>query len=558
VARRLYFGLALFALTMVYVVASRFSPFFYVDDAYISFRYAENLAAGQGLVYNFGERVEGYSTTLFVLLLAAFGRLFGWIPSGATVFGLIFHAATIVLTAAFLLRFVTKRLIAPWPLFALAFLTFHPTGVGYAESGMETSLASCLAIAAVYWAAVAAEGPRSRSFGALTGLAVFLMALTRPEMLVWAAPIGLWLLLGRREDRWRRIIPFAAVFVVGYGSFLLWRHWYFGEWQPNTYYAKVAGAGASLVTKGLVYLWRYSITALFPLVLPPLALLAVGTRRALPRWFGWLAAIAVTHTAAVVWLGGDHFPLSRFFVPLTPVLLVLLVQSGEVLAAHWAGAVQRGLAWAGAAVLLVGAVTLGMVYPNSGIIFIRMGVLASNWCGIGDELARRYTPDVSLALIPIGAVGYCSKLPIVDLVGLTDKTIARALPGHGRYYGRYVLEEKKPELVLLTVRRLPWPLPEWALQRGLYQPADLDLIEQPAFARDYAFHRLSMGGEYLHYYSRRDFEDPAFNPGTYPVPGADNPLPAQEPPPDFDLRGALMKHVAQRPGGAPLNWWEVW
>ncbi|NUP90266.1 MAG: hypothetical protein HUU25_10650, partial [Candidatus Sumerlaeia bacterium] len=43
------------------------------DDAYITFRYAENLLAGLGFVYNAGERVLGTTTPLYTLLLAAGG-----------------------------------------------------------------------------------------------------------------------------------------------------------------------------------------------------------------------------------------------------------------------------------------------------------------------------------------------------------------------------------------------------------------------------------------------------------------------------------------------------
>src|SRR5688572_8374570 len=61
--------LALAAAWAVYVhLATAILPF---DDAYISFRYAENLAAGRGLVYNEGERVFGSSTPLYVLWLTA-------------------------------------------------------------------------------------------------------------------------------------------------------------------------------------------------------------------------------------------------------------------------------------------------------------------------------------------------------------------------------------------------------------------------------------------------------------------------------------------------------
>jgi arabinofuranosyltransferase len=40
------------------------------DDSFISFRYARNLAAGRGLVFNPGERVEGYTNPLWVLIAA--------------------------------------------------------------------------------------------------------------------------------------------------------------------------------------------------------------------------------------------------------------------------------------------------------------------------------------------------------------------------------------------------------------------------------------------------------------------------------------------------------
>ena len=44
-----------------------FATHYTVDDAFITFRYAENLAHGNGLVYNLGERLLGASTPLFTL-----------------------------------------------------------------------------------------------------------------------------------------------------------------------------------------------------------------------------------------------------------------------------------------------------------------------------------------------------------------------------------------------------------------------------------------------------------------------------------------------------------
>ena len=41
------------------------------EDSYITYRYAENLSRGMGLVYNPGEVVEGFTSFAWTLLLAA-------------------------------------------------------------------------------------------------------------------------------------------------------------------------------------------------------------------------------------------------------------------------------------------------------------------------------------------------------------------------------------------------------------------------------------------------------------------------------------------------------
>lgn len=47
------------------------------DDAFITFRYSRFLAEGQGPIYNLGERVEGYTNFLLMLIVAGGIRLFG-------------------------------------------------------------------------------------------------------------------------------------------------------------------------------------------------------------------------------------------------------------------------------------------------------------------------------------------------------------------------------------------------------------------------------------------------------------------------------------------------
>ena len=70
----------LYALMAIAVGVFIYSCFYFEltqDDAYISFRYAENFLNGDGLVFNIGERVEGYTNFLWVMILALAKGLFG-------------------------------------------------------------------------------------------------------------------------------------------------------------------------------------------------------------------------------------------------------------------------------------------------------------------------------------------------------------------------------------------------------------------------------------------------------------------------------------------------
>src|SRR5262245_21925004 len=83
------------------------------DDAFISFRYARHAADGHGLVYNAGERVEGYTNFLWTLLLAASHRLGADIPRTAQILGAASAVAGVVALA---------RLVRPSPLWFLPVL----------------------------------------------------------------------------------------------------------------------------------------------------------------------------------------------------------------------------------------------------------------------------------------------------------------------------------------------------------------------------------------------------------------------------------------------------
>ena len=116
-----------------------------IDDAYITFRYARNILAGKGFVYNTGERVLGTTTPLYTLLMAAESGLTGWrdtstgLPTGYPELALLTNAIA-GSTSTWLLYRLGKRLgnrtfvgIAVAACWAI-----HPASVTFAIGGMET------------------------------------------------------------------------------------------------------------------------------------------------------------------------------------------------------------------------------------------------------------------------------------------------------------------------------------------------------------------------------------------------------------------------------------
>jgi hypothetical protein len=306
------------------------------DDATISFRYARNLVEGLGLVYNAGERVEGYTNFLWTMLLAG-GMSLGVAPESlAHALSSASWLTTLLLLASWSALLQRER---PWPLppMAAIALALHPHGRLFATSGLETALFDLLLTATV-GLAMAAPPERWWRVQALgVGLLGALAMMTRPEgglVLI----LGL-LALGRSSGL--ALLPAAALL----GPWLGFKLLYYGDLLPNTWYAKGAG---SQWAQGLIYLRLYFGTyGLVALGLPAAAALAWTERSAGPPFPGarrWLLVVLpVLWCAYVARVGGD-FMYARFLLPITPLLLLALEWGLLRLPVPTAGAVALGLA----------------------------------------------------------------------------------------------------------------------------------------------------------------------------------------------------------------------
>jgi arabinofuranosyltransferase len=179
-------ALVFFALALVYGVVVHFTGGVYPeDDAYITYRYVDNLVAGKGLVYNSGVHVFGASTPLYILWLAGLKLLAPGTPTPdlAVHLNFIFYLAS-----AFGLCLLLRRLLDSWTLAAVlaGIFALFPDILLVSTSGMESLFFTALLI----WSLWALNEGRWTTSSVLAGLSV----MVRPEGVLVAGLVLLaWL-----------------------------------------------------------------------------------------------------------------------------------------------------------------------------------------------------------------------------------------------------------------------------------------------------------------------------------------------------------------------------
>ena len=466
-------ALALLAIRVGEYHRAGLMPDVVLDDAYISFRYARNLVRGHGLVYNLGERVEGYTNFLWTVAVA--GAMAGGAgpEPAAEVLAALAAGATILLLAGLARELIQGPLAGPARF--LPPLAFAAIGsqARYVVSGMETPLFVGLIVAG--FACLlrgrdrAAPGLARRS--ALGAGAVFgIAALTRPEGALYAGIGALCALWGDARGagagdgpgrRLRTAALLGVAFLAVVGPHLAWRWSYYGYPLPNTYYAKVAGSLSERLAGGWQSLAQATAGwSIWPVL--ALALLALPALRKDRVWV-WVYGIAGATGATFVLVGGDFLPFfgPRLLLPALPFVLLLAAEGLRRSAAILPGLARRRRA--GSA--LVAAVVLGVCLHALRYSWPRRtgeldGLAAAHhaWRLTGEWLARRAPPDALIATSAAGIIPYVSDRPTLDMFGLTDEHIAHHAefdpampPGHGKSDPVYVLERRPDYLHVVNL-----------------------------------------------------------------------------------------------------------
>lgn len=396
---------------------------FVQDDAFISFRYARNLAEGHGLVWNVGERVEGYTNFLWTLCLAPSF----WLGADVVAYSYALSLAAFVCTL--LAAYGTAASL--WDdrraggVCALLLAT-HFSFSCYATGGMETQFVAAWATGSLWFLSrwlKAGQAPMAMCAALSSACAV----MTRMDAVLLLAPLWAWAL----KDAWSagRVRKLLLPGVVGGGlvvAWMLWRHAYYGAWVPNTATIKIS-SGCGMWVRGAAYVAIFY--ALYGYVLAvPLCARALWTRARDPV-FACLAGAVALWNLYVVSVGGDFMEF-RMMVPMLPLALALL--SGGLLACRWRWAVVFGLVALSAVQATVerkpaSANKSGFRYPLFESKYRLQNRVVERKV-VADALVSAFGSDrrqIKIGICPAGVIPYYSEMPTMDLLGLNDREVAR-------------------------------------------------------------------------------------------------------------------------------------
>ncbi len=404
-------------LAVAFTILATTQREFLQDDAYISFRYALNFLNGDGLVFNSGERVEGYTNFLWVIILIGAAKSGFTMVDTARWLGIIFTAGTVTLTVLLTGRLLAKRSLAWWSLGAAGtgiWVAVNPALHYWGVAGLETALFLFLVTFGV-------ERLLARS--SLSWPLMALATLTRPEGGLVFIICAAWYLYQDLSKLWPRVLIPAVLYIVPLLPFAAFKLFYYGSIFPNPFYAKT-GFSPEYWRSGIEYLWLHlEHFALWGvLVLPVIfVLLTKGPRSRA----GLLALLWLLYTLYIVSIGGDVLRAHRFFVPIWPVFAVVntvaLVSLFAKLRTSLIGLILVGVLLLGAAVYqwrysaeyfrTSRRLELGIVYKMNEVAY---------------KLKLSDQSNFSIAASTIGKLGYdLMGHTLIDMLGLTDSTIAR-------------------------------------------------------------------------------------------------------------------------------------
>jgi len=442
------------------------------DDAFVSMRYAENLAEGHGLVWNPGEApVEGYTNLLWTLYMALL-HLLG-LGTNQIILGVqLTSALCLALSLVFVGRIVllqTKG--ALWAAMGAMICTglYLPLNT-FSLQGMEPGLLALILTMGTWYALAALNEDR---FCIAPYIFMGIALLIRPDAIVAGLVMVGYLVITDAERRKRHLL-YGTLTLVGVSLALIgFRLAYYGEHLPNTYYLKLTGYPLLLrLSRGAHVGFQFLSNTYFLFILLPIGWGLVSRRLG----FRLISLLFLAQLAYSIWVGGDAWeegganrylcvvmPLffSLYWATLWEALHKVQKPSFVALKTSWKG---------GVLVFLFGLLSVLNFNAYAGSkslneLLLRRAPLLHNFHQENLELATVVrgltTPQARVLVVWAGAIPYLSKRPSLDMLGKCDTVIARSeahlpdeefrstgfWPGHNKWDYAYSIGQLQPDLI---------------------------------------------------------------------------------------------------------------
>lgn len=414
------------------------STHFTNDDQFITYRYIDNIASGQGFVYNIGEHVLGATTPLFTLVGAALKFIFSGVPTPT----IVAWANVLFLSLAALFFYRVARKFMSEPVALTAVLVFGMSLSRTISEGMESPLFILLLMAFLY----ALLSKRHYSASVLLALAL----LTRPDagliailaLLYWLGTVG-----------WRESIRLVAVCIAVALPWLVFSTSYFGSFVPQSLIAKLhskdiyniiplQGVKVQLASYSRIFWGRLydpdnlilqSIFNLFPF----LALVAYGMRKRLARENWIVFAIPLVYFVSYSLSNPIIFP---WYVSQMEPLWILMSFIGVA-------SVLERIHYRWFTLLVLALLIVGPFFFWAGEITSQSGNGKQGLVDAAAYLKMHIHEGDTVALSNIGIVGYMTNARIFDFIGLVTPISPSFYPLSPECRDRTQLFQISPPLV---------------------------------------------------------------------------------------------------------------
>lgn len=402
------------------------------DDPFITYRYAQNVAQGNGMVYNMGERVLSTTTPLFTLLLAGIYPIWPDLPHLANLFG-AFSLAMCGLIVWYLAKAIRFPVLG-WV--GLLLIPAFPLLVSTLGSETPIYLALCLG-------AITAYGYRRLNLAAvLSALAV----LTRPDGILVAAILAVVGYLEWRKTSqpfpWSPLLLFAGITL----PWFVFSWLYFGSPLPVTLAAKQhQGAmaisqrfapGLPTIFRPYTRHWYFWIEAFFAVIGFGWMVkkFITGRSNLAGFWQTWKSVLLLFAWTLTYFLAYALMGVSRYFWYYAPLVPGFLAMVGLGLTAllffikhNRVPGLSSYLVLSLVLILMVAQVFhLGMVRPTA-------VPRTAAYRAVGEWLARNTPSSSAIGLLEVGVIGYHAQRPVVDFAGLIQPAVASRLNQQATY-----------------------------------------------------------------------------------------------------------------------------